>query len=144
METEKAFAAKCEEYAEAHGLRELMQSLMRLLLQQRPEDPLQFLIDHLKQQEQLESEDELQQKENQSGHQQQGPALRLIMLGLPRSGRREASRRLAEIWGLPLVSAGDLLRLHAEKYPEGEAARALATKALGEKQAGNQYIMKYL
>ncbi|OEH79410.1 elongation factor [Cyclospora cayetanensis] len=52
------------------------------------------------------------------------------MLGLPGSGRRELSRRLADMCDLPLVSAGDLLRLHAEKFPNGEAALALTSKTL--------------
>lgn len=162
MESEKAFAAKCEEYAEAQGLRELMHSLMRMLLQQQPADPLQCLIDHLRQQLQLEGhetqpqqvEDNIehrkgkqnQQERHQEGQGQQGeqkqqrqqlkgPLLRLVVMGLPGSGRREVSRRLAELWSLPLLSAGDLLRMHAAKYPKGEAARAIASKTLGIRTA---------
>lgn len=135
METQKAFAQKCEEYAEAQGLRDLMQLLMRLLLQQQPEDPLQYLIDYLKQQQHLNSHGEQPAQPPEELQQPPGPALRLVVLGIPGSGRREVSRRLAEAWGLPLVSAGDLLRVHAEKHPKGEAAKALATKTLGEAEA---------
>lgn len=154
MEAEKPFAKICEEYAEAHGLRDMMQSLLKLLLQQQPEDPLQYLIDHLKQQQLLEAqeiqpeqrqeqqeegqqqtqEEQQGQREQQQVRQQLGPPLRLVMLGLPGSGRREVSVRLAERWGLPLVSVGTLLRTHAEKFPRGEAARALNSKTLGERR----------
>lgn len=137
MDTEEAFAAKCEEYAEAQGLRELMESLMRLLLQQQPKDPLQCLIDHLQQhQPELESQEgQQEEQQEEKAQQKQGPLLRLVLLGLPGSGRREVSRQLAEEWNLPLVSAGTLLRLHAEKNPKGEAARAIATKSLGKEEA---------
>ncbi|CDJ36616.1 uncharacterized protein EMH_0091980 [Eimeria mitis] len=145
MEAEKPFAKKCEEYAEAQGLRDMMQSLLKLLLQHQPEDPLQYLIDHLKQQQLLEAQEfqpQLQQPQQEEEQQQQqvqqqqlSLPLRLVMLGLPGSGRREVSARLAERWGLPLVSVGSLLRAHAEKYPRGEAAKALSSKTLG---AGKQ------
>ncbi|KAL8433792.1 hypothetical protein ACSSS7_003638 [Eimeria intestinalis] len=130
METEEAYAAQCAEYAEAQGLRELMQSLMRLLLQQQPEDPLQCLIDHLNGQLKLQEEAEAQQQQQQQ--QKMGPPLKLILMSLPGSRRRELSRRLAELWKLPLISSGDLLRLHAAQETTGEAAKALAAKTLAD------------
>lgn len=146
MDAEKPFAKECEEYAEAQGLRDMMQSFLKLLLQHQPDDPLQFLIDHLKQQQFLEAqelqkdthrvedEDKEQQHASQTQQQQLGPPLRLVMLGLPGSERHEVSASLAERWGLPLVSSGALLRAHADKYPRGEAARALNSRTLGRDQ----------
>ncbi|KAL8450038.1 hypothetical protein Emag_003462 [Eimeria magna] len=146
METEEAYAAESEQYAEAQGLRELMQSLMRLLLQQQPDDPVQCLIDHLKGQLKLQEEAEAQQQEQQQGQQQQqvGPPLKLILISLPGSGRRKLSQRLAELWKLPLISAADLLRLHAEQEPKGEASRALATKTLADDELVIQLVGRQL
>ncbi|KAL8272468.1 hypothetical protein Esti_003591 [Eimeria stiedai] len=147
METEEAYAAKCEEYAEAQGLRDLMQSLMRLLLQQQPEDPLQCLIDHLKGQIKLQDEAEAQQQQQdqqQQQRQQLGPPLKLILMSLPGSGRRELSRRLADLWKLPLISAGDLLRLHAAQEPKGDAAKALAAKTLADDELVIELVAQQL
>ncbi|XP_026192166.1 uncharacterized protein LOC34619981 [Cyclospora cayetanensis] len=140
METQTAFTKKCEDYAERHGIRDLMRSLARLLVIQQPDDPLQCLIDHLKQQQQLES----QEAQQQQPHQKEEAPFRLVMLGLPGSGRRELSRRLADMCDLPLVSAGDLLRLHAEKFPNGEAALALTSKTLARDELVIDLITKRL
>ncbi|KAL8424773.1 hypothetical protein Efla_001362 [Eimeria flavescens] len=156
MQSEEPFAAQCEQYAEAQGLRELMQSLLRLLLQQQPQDPLQCLIDHLRgqlqlqgqQQQQQELDEPLDQQQQQQQQQQEeeqvGPQLRLILMSLPGSGRREVSRRLADTWKLPLISAGSLLRLHAAQHPGEEAAKAIATKALADDDLVISLVSKHL
>ncbi|CDJ45405.1 hypothetical protein ETH_00002350, partial [Eimeria tenella] len=140
MESEKEFAKKCEEYAEAQGLRELLQQLLRLLLLQQPQDPLQYLIDYLKQlqdtenssssslSELLQQQQQQQQEQQQQQQQQQrrvGPPLTVVVLGLPGSSRSQVSVHLAKKWGLEIISAKQILKTFAEKHPKSEAAKAV-------------------
>ncbi|KAG5457496.1 MAG: adenylate kinase-domain-containing protein [Olpidium bornovanus] len=92
FESEKDYLGFAE-YADRHGLQDIFQHLLRLLLVDRPEDPVKFMIDHVT-----------------------NPITPAVVVSAPpSSGRDEMCRLLAAKLGAVYVSTGNLLRAAVEK-----------------------------
>ena len=88
---------KIEEYFEEKRLYELFKSLFKDLIINRPEEPLDFLIEKLKNPK---------------------PIIRLFVVGPPGSNRKEIALSLADHFAWPCVSVGDLLNKEVSKKSE--------------------------
>lgn len=88
---------KIEEYFEEKRLYELFKTLFKELLIHRPENPLDFLMNKLKNPK---------------------PLMRIFVVGPPGSNRKEIALSLADHFAWPCVSVGDLLNKEVSKKSE--------------------------
>lgn len=88
---------KIEEYFEEKRLYELFKSLFKDLLIHRPDDPIDFLMEKLKNPK---------------------PPMRIFVVGPPGSNRKEISLSLSDHFAWPCVNVGDLLNKEVSKKSE--------------------------
>ena len=83
------FTESAAEYADRYGVYEIFESLLQELVIAKPEDPVTFLVDVLKQQK----------------------VLKVSVMGPPGSGKTTQARRMAKDLGLVLLSKDAMVRL---------------------------------
>lgn len=88
---------KIEEYFEEKRLYELFKTLFKDLLIHRPDEPLDYLMEKLKNPK---------------------PAMRLFVVGPPGSNRKEIALSLSDAFAFPSINVGDLLTKEVNKKSE--------------------------
>jgi len=97
-------------YLKEHGIEEKLSNSMKVLLQEKPSDPIKYLCDHLRLGSIGEGGNRPAPKAQETSGQGSGKREIVILLGPPGAGKGTHSPAIVDALSIPQLCAGDMLR----------------------------------